>query len=758
MKNKKGFTLIELLAVIVLLAIITVIAVPKILDVIEKSERNAYENSVNLMVHQAQIQYETNEVIGKENTIIPEEGIVYEFGINDKKETYQINIEEVGELKFKGDKPSSGTITLTKDKRVIVQNLVSKNGKWCAKKDANSKNVTVGKTKELGCTIEEDKTEEIVEDQKPCELETETKDGKTYYYVDSVCDLYALSKNVSSGTNYSGKIVKLRNNLDMSKIDDNTQKYIEENGEFKPIGTSAKDFEGTFEGNAKTISKLTIEDSNSNDIGLFGYSSGTIKGLTLKNITVTGKDNVGGLVGTNKGIVQDIIIDGNIRGTNNVGGVVGKLYTNKASVSNIIVKNVMVDGPTYIGGLIGFTGNAGEIKNIIIEKGNIASGYAFTGDNSSFPQKTSMRSDFVTVANTNKDEVIFSSNAIGDINAYETYIDTYIGGDNDKSGYYFDYNSKGELVIKSTEKDPIEFKLTGSGTESDPYLVGSYDDWKMATTKVNAVFKLTNDIDFSGKKFYMLGSNTNKFTGHLIGDMHKLKNINMNGGYYQGIIGYMDNTAIVEGLNVEGFTIKNANDNIGAVVGYANKGTLKGINLDNISVNGTNNVGGIIGTEGNVQLTEATVNGSIAGINNVGGVIGNGNNSNASEKNIILNVNVSGTTKVGGVKGYSSSNTIKYIILESGSISGESSGESSINAFVGDGGSGECKYIGSKITEYGKSTQGGTSLSDDYINNLKEYKNLKDGNNVVIEVDEDTNKSGYVFGTVNNKIKVIKAN
>ena len=90
--KKKGFTLIELLAVIVLLAIITVIAVPKILDVIEKSERNAYENSVNLMVHQAQIQYETNEVIGKENTIIPEEGIVYEFGINDKKETNHINI------------------------------------------------------------------------------------------------------------------------------------------------------------------------------------------------------------------------------------------------------------------------------------------------------------------------------------------------------------------------------------------------------------------------------------------------------------------------------------------------------------------------------------------------------------------------------------------------------------------------------------------------------------------------------------------
>ena len=198
--KKKGFTLIELLAVIVILAIIMVISVSKIIDVIEKSERKAYEDSVNLMVHQAQMQYETNEITGEENKKIPEEGIVYIFGINDKKETYQTNIEEVGELKFKGDKPSSGTIT-------------------------------VGKATELGCTIEEEK-EEIVEDKKACELEEETKDGKTYYYVDSVCDLYALSKNVSSGTNYSGKIVKLRNNLDMSKIDNNTKKYIEENKDY----------------------------------------------------------------------------------------------------------------------------------------------------------------------------------------------------------------------------------------------------------------------------------------------------------------------------------------------------------------------------------------------------------------------------------------------------------------------------------------------------------------------------------------------
>ena len=47
--KKKGFTLIELLAVIVILAIITVIAVPKILDVIEKSEEQTFIDGVKLI-------------------------------------------------------------------------------------------------------------------------------------------------------------------------------------------------------------------------------------------------------------------------------------------------------------------------------------------------------------------------------------------------------------------------------------------------------------------------------------------------------------------------------------------------------------------------------------------------------------------------------------------------------------------------------------------------------------------------------------
>ena len=151
MINKKGFTLIELLAVIVILAIIMVIAVPRILDVIEKTEMESYRESVELMVRTAKIQYEASEIQGPAPTI-PDEGIAYIYGFDElKNDTVQTNIDEVGLLNFKGDKPRSGSIILNKDKKVKVEKLVSKlkNGKYCAIKSYDG-NVLVGKSTDSG--------------------------------------------------------------------------------------------------------------------------------------------------------------------------------------------------------------------------------------------------------------------------------------------------------------------------------------------------------------------------------------------------------------------------------------------------------------------------------------------------------------------------------------------------------------------------------------------------------------------------------
>ena len=204
-QKKKGFTLIELLAVIVVLAIILVIAVPKILEVIENARLKAYEDSVNLMIKQAHLDYGSKNVTGSK----VEYPVSYEYGIDSDGETIQTNEKEVGLLNFKGDKPSEGTIVVDELGKVTVQNLVSKDRKFCAIKGAGEKNATVGRATELNC-IEDDNTPTPVPDIDPCELEID-KNDENIMYIDSVEDMYAFSDSVNNGNTYSGKTIDEKN-------------------------------------------------------------------------------------------------------------------------------------------------------------------------------------------------------------------------------------------------------------------------------------------------------------------------------------------------------------------------------------------------------------------------------------------------------------------------------------------------------------------------------------------------------------------
>ena len=57
--KKKGFTLIELLAVIIILAVIALITVPIVLNIIEKSRKQAFLNSAYSIMETAQTYYAT---------------------------------------------------------------------------------------------------------------------------------------------------------------------------------------------------------------------------------------------------------------------------------------------------------------------------------------------------------------------------------------------------------------------------------------------------------------------------------------------------------------------------------------------------------------------------------------------------------------------------------------------------------------------------------------------------------------------------
>ena len=555
---KKGFTLIELLAVIVILSIIMVIAVPRILDVIEKVDMESYRESVELMVRTAKIQYEAKEITNEAKQI-PETGLIYEYTMNGN-ETVQTeeSINTSGLLDFKGDKPSSGKIILTQNKKVIVTNLISKNKKWCAKKEENEKSVTVGKATELGCSID---SQELTEDKAPCELETETKDSKQVYYIDSVEDMYAFKASVNDGNNYSGKIIKLRNDLDFSSYTPSNKSKVCTDGDNSSGFTPINGFSGTFDGGAKTISNLSI--SGDSNVGIFGSFSGTIYGLVISNVSASGGgDRIGALIGSNSGIVKEIIaIDVSANGANYIGGVVGQ---NNNSVSNVIMKSGQVTSRyASVGPII----SNGDASSSIIESATILGRWPNTYDDS---QKN-------------------------DLNYYEKVgLDTFVGGDNDTDGYYFDYenDTSNNIVIKSKQKNQIPSNIdTTFSKEGDKYLIKNEKDWKnlSALETQNKKFKLTSNLDFSTKNFYMIRN----FAGTLDGGAKTISNVTIKSWGYNNV-GVIDNlSGSVYGLNLNNITISGGN-NVGSICGYSN-GSINEISSENVNITGSNYVAGIVG-------------------------------------------------------------------------------------------------------------------------------------------------------------------
>ena len=81
-----------------------------------------------------------------------------------------------------------------------------------------------------------------------------------------------------------------------------------------PIGTAANPFRGVFDGQGHTIKNVrTFHDDNSNvddNVGLFGYTDGAvISNLTLQNISLRGKSNVGVVVGNaNYSMIHDVLV------------------------------------------------------------------------------------------------------------------------------------------------------------------------------------------------------------------------------------------------------------------------------------------------------------------------------------------------------------------------------------------------------------------------------------------------------------------
>jgi len=125
-----------------------------------------------------------------------------------------------------------------------------------------------------------------------------------------------------------------------------------------PIGSYNNQFTGIFDGGGHTITGLTVDKSDANYIGLFGWigSSGIVRNLTVKGGSVTGLANVGGMAGYNGGTISGCTFTGTVKGSYDyIGGITG--FNNGRCIAcladGVTIEATDTDGVVCLGGIAG---------------------------------------------------------------------------------------------------------------------------------------------------------------------------------------------------------------------------------------------------------------------------------------------------------------------------------------------------------------------------------------------------------------------
>ena len=201
-----------------------------------------------------------------------------------------------------------------------------------------------------------------------------TDDGQGNYTVTSAEGL----KNIAKLVNEEWKLginITLTADINLKGID------------WTPIGKDDnKAYTGTFDGNGKTITGLTVTGSDQY-AGLFGYigSGGTVKNVVLEGVQIESDNDmsdVGGVAGQSYGNIENCSVSGSVSvsGTNSIaGGVVG--YQTGGSITGCS-SSATVNAGGVAGGVVGLADGGATLTacyatdNVTIESSGTGSYFA----------------------------------------------------------------------------------------------------------------------------------------------------------------------------------------------------------------------------------------------------------------------------------------------------------------------------------------------------------------------------------------------
>lgn len=474
---------------------------------------------------------------------------------------------------------------------------------------------------------------------------------------------------------------------------------------FSPIGTNdgSLGFSGVFDGLGHTIDGLTINRPATDNVGLFGYiiRDSIVRNVGLRGGSTYGRNNTGALVGySSGGLVSHAYSTGNVRGVDNVGGLIGYLFYS----ADHLYATGDVEGSGNVGGLIG--AGANSALRYAYASGNVRGGNAggLVGAFESFSSWYSYATGDVTGASaagglvgSYQHGTIWYSYATGKVTggvtgglSGDTNYLTVIGG-------YWDMDTTGQAQGcggagcsgSSVGTGPVGLRTADAFSQASYGTFRFGNDWYMAegstrpflmfeyaTTignahqlqlvdlDLSARYTLAGDIDmsvadgsrasgmWSSQGFNPIGAHGGEgpaaaFTGTFDGRGHVISGLRIDRtADYVGLFGHLGSGSAVRNLGLA--------DAI--VAGGRHTGALAGVNQGAIAnvyatgaVAGGDDTGGLVGHNLNGTIANAYTASTVTGGDNTGGLVGR--NSNGAIAETYATGQVTGTGARGGLVG-----------------------------------------------------------------------------------------------------------
>jgi hypothetical protein len=203
----------------------------------------------------------------------------------------------------------------------------------------------------------------------------------------------------------------------------------------------------------------------------------------------------------------------------------------------------------------------------------------------------------------------------------------------------------------------IGFSGSGSGTDSDPYMITTVEQLQEMEDDLDASYVLGNDIDASataswnsGAGFVPVGNATNPFTGKFDGRMFTITGLYIN---------------------------RPTTDLVGLFGSITEGAVVQSVGLAEVDITGRINSGPLVGASNGSTVCYCWSSGNIRGSHNyqmrLGGLIGISSGANSYVYECFSSVNVTatgGAHQVGGLAGYNGHGSIMSDCYATGDVSG----------------------------------------------------------------------------------------